>query len=784
MNPPKILITEDEMLVALDLQQRLRKLGFDVCGIAGSGEEAVERAAAAQPDLVLMDVMLPGGVDGIEAAQRIRAASDVPVIFLTANADDATLERAKGSEAQNYLLKPFRERELQISIELALNNHELKRQLRQARDHLEDRVRERTAELQAANRSLQIAENAATEWKLRYDQIAEFSRQAAYELDVATGVRVWSAGVEHVLGHAPDELSRNRDQWAELIHPDDRGPVLAELSEARDSGSPFSVYYRFQHGSGRYLWIHDRGLFVRDTGCRNVRMLGMMQDVTERKVAEDKIREQAALLDNTQDAIMVRDLDNRVLYWNRSAERLYGWTAAEALNKPIHQLLLKGELGRLPESHEAALKDGEWSGEVRLYHRQGRELIVQSRWTLLRDERNQPRAFLVAHTDITDRKLLEAKFLRAQRLESVGALASGIAHDLNNVFTPILLTAQLLGEGRDETTRANMLDVLQASARRGADMVKQVLTFTRGMESGPGVVQVKHLISELEKMMRDTFPRDVKIQTNIPRDLWPVRGDATLIYQALLNLCVNARDAMPGGGLLKIEARNVEPSQVAGASEPHPPRIVIAVADSGMGMSPEVQRQIFEPFFTTKDPGKGTGLGLSTVMAIVKAHSGSIDLRSAPGVGSAFQIYLPADASPAVEAAAPAGPPPCGDGELLLVVDDESAIRQILKNALEAHDYEVLLAEEGTEALALYAANHGKIAAVIVDMMMPVMDGPATIRALRKLDPSVRLIATSGLMDPERLATIARDENVAMLVKPYPPHKLLTTVQSVLHPAS
>jgi two-component system, cell cycle sensor histidine kinase and response regulator CckA len=410
--------------------------------------------------------------------------------------------------------------------------HRLEMELMRAQDLLETRVGERTAELEAANELLKTTERQANDWKNRYDLIAAASGLAVYDIDRLTGEVFWGSGADNVLGLEPTTLNRAGNEWLELVHPQDREAVMRGMEDAIVNGLSFNIQYRLRRGPDHYRWIQDRGVLVPDAQGRCVRVLGLMEDVTRRKLAEETMREQAALLNQTQDAILVLDLENHVLYWNHTAERLYGWTEGEALGRPIQDLLLRGEISHLPSAHAAAVAKGEWSGEIQVFTKPDKELTVHSRWSLLRDDDGNPNAFLIAHTDVTERKTLEAKFLRAQRLESIGALASGIAHDLNNVFTPILMSAELLAGQLNETTRTNTLAILNSSARRGSEMVKQVLSFARGHDNGPGLVQLKHLLSELEKMMRDTFPPNIRIERNVAPDLLTVRGDATQLYRS------------------------------------------------------------------------------------------------------------------------------------------------------------------------------------------------------------------------------------------------------------
>ena len=510
----------------------------------------------------------------------------------------------------------------------------------------------------------------------------------------------------------------------------------------------------------------------------------ILRDITERRRAEEQLREQAALLDHAQDAILVRDLADRILFWNKSAERLYGWTTEEALGQNVCELVYRENVAQFGQAKRIVVEQGEWTGELRQITKDGKELMAECHWTLVHDDAGRPKSILAINTDVTAKKKLEAQFLRAQRMESIGTLAGGIAHDLNNVLSPLLTAIQLLELKSPDQESRRLLQILQTNVERGADMVKQVLTFARGVEGERIPIQPQHLVKEAAKILKETLPKSIEIRFSAPGDLWPVTGDATQLYQVLMNLCVNARDAMPEGGVLTISAENValDENYARMHLEASPGRFaLIRVTDTGAGIPAQHLNKIFEPFFTTKEYGKGTGLGLSTALGIVKSHGGFVDVYSEVNQGTQFKIYLPAVSSAGLKAAeAEHLELPVGHGELVLVVDDEAAIREIAKGTLEAYGYQVMTAGDGTEAVALYAQHRDQVRVVLTDMMMPFMDGPATIRALQKLDPHVKIIASSGLAADGKVAEAANAGVKTFLSKPYTAEKLLKALAEIL----
>lgn len=504
----------------------------------------------------------------------------------------------------------------------------------------------------------------------------------------------------------------------------------------------------------------------------------------ERKRAEQKIREQAALLDIATDAILVRDAQNQILFWNKGAEKLYGWKAEEILGKRVSELLYQDPSAQFEMAQQELMSHNEWQGELNQITKTSQEIIVESRWTLVRDDDGQPKFILVVSTDVTGKKQLEAQFFRAQRLESIGTLASGIAHDLNNILTPVLATAQLLQMklvNLDDRS-LQMLQVLEANAKRGAELVKQVLSFARGVEGKVTILQVKHLIREIQQIVRETFPKSIQLQVEIASNLWTVTGNATQLHQVLMNLCVNARDAMPEGGILTIVAENltIDASYARLNFDAKPGNyIAITVSDSGVGIPKDLFERIFEPFFTTKELGKGTGLGLSTALGIIKSHRGFITVGSSLGKGTQFKVFLPAVmAEKALEVSD--SEIYSGQQELVLVVDDEAPIREVTKVSLETYNYRVLTAGDGVEAIALYAQHQPDIRLVIVDMMMPSIDGPTTIRTLHQINPQIKIIAVSGLLRNYKSPSAAHLGIHSFLPKPYSIRELLKAIHAAL----
>ncbi len=510
----------------------------------------------------------------------------------------------------------------------------------------------------------------------------------------------------------------------------------------------------------------------------------LQSEIAVRQRAEAQLREQARLLDLTHDAIIVQDLDGHIQYWNQGAERIYGWTAEEAVGAKVSELLTL-EIPCYESAGKVATETGRWAGETSARTKTGQKILVEEDWTLVCDPEGTPKSIMVISADITEQQALETQTLRLQRLESIGTLASGIAHDLNNVLTPLLLSIRLLKDKITTNAEARLLAALETNALRGARLVKQILTFGRGVRGGHAYVKPEQVAQDLKQLILDTFPKSLQLEMRLAHGLWAVTGDATQLHQVLLNLALNARDAMPKGGKLSIHLENVvlDDSYVSQHLEAKPgPFVEITVTDNGLGIPQAIQPRIFEPFFTTKEPGKSIGLGLSICATIVKSHGGFINCHSEPGHGSVFKVFLPADTRGAPTEQPPLEPIslPKGNGELVLIVDDEQVIREFAQITLECFGYRTLIAADGAKAVSLYLAQQDEIAIVLMDMWMPVMDGPAAVKALKSINRQVNIIGTSGLGAIDGGPIEASLSH--FIPKPYTAELLLHGLHNALHP--
>ena len=567
--------------------------------------------------------------------------------------------------------------------------------------------------------------------------------------------------------------------FADFIIPTEHARLAEGLGRLARDGASINEY-TFRCKNGTFLTGETSTKVLPDG-----RLLGLLRDLTHRRAAERQIREQAELLNHAHDAMIVTDLEGRVIFWNRGAEQLYGWPATEAIGQKIFTLFGPENHPVLTGPFAAVTKHGEWRGEINLLSRQAQLVVIKLSLTAILDDHGRPKAHLGISTDITANKKMEEQFFRAQRLESIGLLAAGIAHDLNNVLAPILMGAPMLRQRTTDPMDIKLLGSMEKSAERGASLVRQILGFAHGVGGQPQPVQMKHLARDIIAVIEETFPKSITFEHNLPSDLWLISANPTQMHQVLLNLCVNARDAMPAGGTLRFSAQNTVLDERAAArlkgAQPGS-YLLLEIADSGTGIAPAVLEHIWEPFFTTKAAGHGTGLGLSTVRGIVEKHAGFIQLETQVGRGTTCRVYLPAsETSTGTVSSSPMPAVPRGHGELILIVDDEADIREVITATLTSHGYRVLLASDGLEAVALFAPRSAEIKLVITDLHMPGLEGGTLAIVLRRLDPAVKLLAMSGMSaGTNRHSPLPDIFSGAFMMKPFTIETLLKKVHDRL----
>ncbi|MFM7423985.1 MAG: PAS domain S-box protein, partial [Elainella sp.] len=591
-----------------------------------------------------------------------------------------------------------------------------------------------------------------------------------------------SPGCVTLFGYGIEELKADPNLWLSRVVPQDREQIVLPLLEKFLAGETAVVEYQFHHKDGSLRWISNSFTSQQVEDGWLVTAIG--HDITERKQAEQKVLEQAMLLDITSDAIFVQDLEQRILYWNRGAEQLYGWLAEEALHQNA-DLLLQADLSATQAMMQALLSQSEWQAKTTRVTKTGKIVTVEGRWTVIRDQTGQPTSVLVVHTDITEKKQLETQFYRAQRLESLGTLASGVAHDLNNVLTPLRTITHLVRLQLADSTQQlqELLQLLDLSAERAADMVRQITTFSSGSDDQPLPIRLPGLLQEIVQILKQTFPKSIQIHLVLPEQpLALVAAGPTQIHQVLMNLCVNARDAMPAGGILTLSAQSCDidiPTAKAHWNVKAGDYIVITVSDTGTGIPEDIQHRIFDPFFTTKPASQGTGLGLSTSLGIIRNYGGFLDVESEVGRGTNAKIYLPVTSAEGLAKLESLAPHPRGNGELVLIVDDEPALQQSNQALLESYGYRVLMASDGQEAIDLYQQHSGQIKLVVMDIMMPTLGGLSAIHQLKQINPALKIIAVSGLLSRKADALAAGGN--CFLQKPYTAESLIARVQELLN---
>ncbi|MDO8541427.1 MAG: response regulator [Opitutaceae bacterium] len=790
-----VLLLEDSPTDALLVREELAHAAtvkFVVAHVEMVGD-ALQRLKTSRVDVILSDLGLPDS-DGIETFARLHGAMpDMPIIILSGRDDEMMAINAVHAGAQDYLVKgrgaeSGLERSIRYAIERARAQATITAHARQ-QDALAVLGQQALAGADVAMLFDHAVRVVANTVKVEFCKVMEL--QATGEkllLRAGVGWRdglVGSALIDGTAGSAAGAILRGESPL--VVEQLDADPRFGESSLLREHGvvSGISVPIQGRHKPWGILGAHTtrRRIFTENEMTFLQAVAHVLGEAIERKAAEQALHESDArfhqVVENIHEALwMFEPETKRVVYVSPRYAEIWGRPggvlreSADAWFEQVHP----DDRERVQAAAPAMERGGGRAETYRIVRPDGAVRWIRHRTFAARDSAGVLRRLISVAEDTTEQKKLEEQFLRSQRMEAIGTLASGVAHDLNNILAPILMTAELLTTRAPPGRDRELLAMMTKGAQRAAETVKQLLLFSRGVEGKRGLVQVRHLLKEMAGIMRETFPREIAILEQPASDLWPVVADATQLHQVLMNLCVNARDAMPNGGILTLSATNIElgPDDLHVHLDASACRYtLLTVADTGHGIPPEIINRIFDPFFTTKGAGKGSGLGLSTVAGIMRSHGGFITVASEPGHGTVFRAYLPAAGESALSATMLTPPPaPLGRGELVLVVDDEVAICEATREILEQHQYRVVTALDGREGMDVFLRERDQIRLVLTDLMMPVMSGVALVRALRALDPNLKIIAASGLEDAGKRTELAALGVTDVLMKPYVPAQL------------
>ena len=622
----------------------------------------------------------------------------------------------------------------------------------------------------------------------RFKFVARATTDVIWDWDVVSNSLVWNDSVETVFGHKQNEIYPEIQWWYDHIHPDDRDRVISGIREVLDhGGTSWSDQYRYRRADDSYVNVMDRAYVARDNAGAAIRMIGAMTDISERSRSEAAIRFQAQLLNAVQQAVVATDPDGVVIFWNKFAELLYGWTAEEAVGGTIQELTPSPFLREHgPEILERGAAGGSWTGEFLVQGKSGKAFPALLTTSPVLDERGTVLGFVTVSIDLTERRNLEEQFRQSQKMDAVGRLAGGIAHDFNNLLTVIRLNTEIIMEGFDPTDpRSEDVKQIRSAAERASGLTRQLLAFSRKQILQPRVLDMNSVVGNVEPMLRRLIGEDVTITSNCSARGYVV-ADPGQLDQVLVNLVVNARDAMPQGGRITIETKNVELDE--NYTSEHAPvvagrYVMLSVADNGVGMNRDTKEHAFDPFFTTKEAGKGTGLGLATVYGIVKQSGGYVWIYSEPGLGTTLKLYFPEVSASAAFTTSEHRAAPRDTklaSETILLVEDEEAVRGLTSRILEKQGYRVIAAQHGREAMEIASKESGRIDLVLTDVVMPGMNGRGLVERLTGIRPRIKSLYMSGYTDDDIIRRGFIEPSRSFLQKPFTSDNLLQTVRKVL----
>lgn len=752
-----VLLVDDEVAVILQLEERLTKMGYDVAGSAHSGTEAVRMAREKNPDVVLMDIVMPGKQDGIDAAEIIRSELDIPVLFLTGYAEETFVKRAKITEPFGYIVKPYHENEIAAAIEVAIHKKAMERKLR------------RTEE--ALRAQCDFAES-----------VVQTAQVIVLVLDLKGRIVSFNPYMEHISGYRLEEV-KGKDWFSVFLPEEIRSRIRTLFATAatdiqtRGNINPILT----KDGKARDIEWHDKTL--KDRAGNPVALVCIGQDITERKQAEEKFRNQSEIIVHMSEAVyLVGFDDHKIKYANPSFEKMFGYDPGEMVGK--HVSVVNAPTDKTPREIEKEITEdlrrtGEWHGEVKNIKKDGTPFWCYANVGAF-DHYEYGKVFVAVHTDITERKHIEEELQKMQKLESLGRLAGGIAHDFNNVLGAISGFCHLAQLNMaDKEKVLEHLNGIQKTVSRATHLARELLTFSRGGIPVKKLINVKELIKESTEFALSGSRVTAKYRFD--KNLLSVNADKEQIGQAIQNLVMNADHAMPDGGTISIYAGNVGLQKGNRSALKQGKYVKIKIEDKGIGIPEEHLKNIFDPFFTTKPTHQG--LGLSTAYSIIRNHNGNIKVDSKPGVGTTFEIYFPASQKKALTERKKKKGFIAGEGKIL-VMDDSDDIRATITDFLTHMGYDVVQAKNGDEAIKLYKAameSSSPVDVALLDLIVHGgMGGKETIKRLLETDPDVKAIVISGYSNDDVLANHANYGFSGSVSKPFDLFKLSKTISRLI----
>lgn len=598
-----------------------------------------------------------------------------------------------------------------------------------------------------------------------------------------------SEGAFELTGYAPaDLIDSNKIAYSDLIHPDDRDLVWEEVQRAVGEDRSFRLLYRIQTATAEEKWVWEQGRAVVSADKQILALEGFITDITERKRADEAVRASEAkyrsLIENLTQSVFLKDRNFRFVAVNEQFCRSLGKTEAEVLGKTAQDLYSESTAEQFHNDDVQVLDAGRRVEREHTVLRNGKSRVIQIVKSPVMDDQGRIAAVLGISWDVTEQRSLEAQLRQAQKMDAIGQLAGGIAHDFNNLLTAVLGNLELVQAelAHDHPCHELLASAVKAGVR-AAELTRQLLSFARQTPLRPGLLDLNTCIDETVRLLRRTIDPRISVHVKPEPNLGTIQADSAQMGQVIMNLCLNARDAMPDGGMLTVETANVvfSVAQAVAHLGGRPGEFTrLSISDTGHGMTTETREHLFEPFFTTKGPGKGTGLGLAMVFGIVRQHDGWIECQSELDKGTRFDVYLPRVSANPEPASSPIPSLPTGGKETILLADDHEMVCRLGKDTLERLGYRVFTASDGAEALELFRKRAAEIDLVILDLAMPKVSGQEVLRSLRKLSPDVCVLISSGNYTEQAVQAVQRDGAIGFVAKPYRPNELARCVRAAL----